>query len=42
MVSADMDSIPTLRLQAHIITYDIESTMLYELGIEPICTYVIY
>ena len=29
-------------LQAHIVIYDIESTMLEELGIEPTCTHVIY
>lgn len=29
-------------LQAHIVTYDIESSMLHELGIEPTCTHVIY
>lgn len=29
-------------LQAHIVTYDIESSMLHELGIEPTCAHVIY
>ena len=30
------------RLQAHLITYDIESTMLDETGLEPTCTHTIY
>lgn len=29
-------------LQAHLITYDIESTMLEETGLEPTCTHTIY
>ena len=29
-------------LQAHLVTLDIESTMLHELGIEPTCTHTIY
>lgn len=29
-------------LQAHIVTYDIESTMLDETGLEPTCTHIIY
>lgn len=29
-------------LQAHIVTYDIESTMLDETGLEPTCTHTIY
>lgn len=29
-------------LQAHLVTFDIESTMLHELGIEPTCTHTIY
>lgn len=29
-------------LQAHLITYDIESTMLDETGLEPTCTHTIY
>lgn len=29
-------------LQAHLITLDLESTMLEELGIEPTCTHTIY
>lgn len=29
-------------LQAHLITIELESTMLHELGIEPTCTHTIY
>lgn len=29
-------------LQAHLITYDIESTILEETGLEPTCTHTIY
>ena len=32
----------SMGLQAHLITHDIESSMLHELGIEPTCTHTIY
>lgn len=32
----------SMGLQAHLITYDIESTMLEETGLEPTCTHTIY